>query len=304
MPDPTGTTARDHDRVNTMMGVEAYVTGRGERVLRQRVGPRFHDHRGRTVLGSVGVLVDSGLGGAAYAGMSVKPRSVVSQVSIAMGAPMPADGLFTTAAHSVYLDDESGLGRGEVLGSDGAVVLSTLARVLTVSRSGTATPHDGDAEPVTFPEPEACCAPDELAELSGTEVVTGIVAGRLPRGPLAALLGFELTTAEQGRVTAQVRPQLWMSNMLGSVQGGVLTSIADLVTEFAAQSLTEAGRDYRLLDLRLEYLRSPSVDGPAIRAESEVVRAGRRVAVLESRLLGVDGQVLARAGATAQLSSR
>ncbi|MDG3011896.1 PaaI family thioesterase [Rhodococcus sp. D2-41] len=300
MPHAIGPAVPALDRVNTMMGVEAHLTASGRRVLRQRIGRRFHDHRGRTVLGSVGVLVDTGLGGAAYAGMSVKPRSVVSQMSIAMGAPMPAEGLLTVSAHSVHLDDESGLGRGEVLDGDGAAVLSTLSRVLTVSRSGTAAAGDDDG-PVAFPEPEPCCTPDELAGRSGAEVVTGISAGRLPRGPLAGLLGFEVSAAERGRVVAQVQPQSWMSNMLGSVQGGILTSIANLVSEFAAQSLTEAGQDYRLLDLRLEFLRSPSVDGPSIRAESEVVRAGRRLAVVESQLLGGDGQVLARAGATAQL---
>ena len=92
-----------------------------------------------------------------------------------------------------------------------------------------------------------------------------------------------------------------MSNPLGSIQGGVLITAADLITGLAAQTLTAPGQGYEALDMRIDFVRSPAADGPPIRAEAEVLRAGRRLALIESRLVDPSGRLLARAAASVQL---
>ena len=154
-----------------------------------------------------------------------------------------------------------------------------------------------------IPEPEQWDDPELLAGHSGLDIVEGIVAGTVSRGPLAALLGLRLQRTERGLVHGLISPGEWTANPFGSIQGGVLVSIADTIAGLATQTLTEIGGQYRILNLGIDYLRSPDAPGPDVHAHAEVIRAGRRMATIEARLVGDDGTVFFRAHANAQLFS-
>ena len=113
-----------------------------------------------------------------------------------------------------------------------------------------------------------------------------------------------MTAAERGVVQARLSPREWMANVIGSVQGGVLVSMAEAVTGLAAQTLTGIDQDYRVLEIGLDYLRSPAVPGPVIELRSASVRAGRRLASFETTLCAADGTVYVRAHANVQLLPR
>ncbi|QCQ92707.1 PaaI family thioesterase [Rhodococcus sp. SGAir0479] len=291
------------DRLNLLMGVEAREVRRGHLVLAQEVGPRFHDHRGVTILGSVGVLADACPGGALGSSIPAGVGMVLSQMSATLAAPMPTRGTVVSTGDAAHLDTDAGMGlaAGTMHDGDGTVVAILQSRgvLVTRPRANADTVLSGERLPVPAPEP--CAAADELAGRGGLDVVDGIASERIARGPLAGLLDVHLTDVERGSVTATFAPQDWMSNPLGSIQGGILITAADLVNGLVAQTLTAVDQQYRVLDLRVDFVRSPATDGPAIRAEAEVVRAGRRLALIESRLLDDAGQVLVRAAASAQL---
>ncbi|MFC7446732.1 PaaI family thioesterase [Rhodococcus daqingensis] len=291
------------DRLNELMGVQALELAPGLVRFRQEVGPRFHDHRGRTVLGSIGVLADNVPGRAIGISVPEGTQVVLSQVTAAMAGPLPTTGAIEARGSSVRLDRATGTGlaTGDMRGPDGEVLVALQSRGMVVTREAANAEAvlRGDALPVEPAEPVADAA--ELADRAGLEIVEDIARGALARGPLAGLLGMGLTEVGRGRVIGEFAPREWMSNPLGSIQGGVLISAADLITGLAAQTLTAAGQGYESLDLRIDFVRSPEVDGLPIRAEAEVLRAGRRVALIESRLVDSTGRLLARAAASVQL---
>lgn len=291
------------DRLNLLMGVEAREIRPGHLVLAQQVGARFHDHRGRTILGSVGVLADACPGGTLGNSVPADAGMVLSQISATLAAPMPVHGVVVATGDVTHLDVDSGIGlaAGAMRDGDGTTVAVLQSRGVFVTR-----PHaNADAvlsgQRLPVPTPEPCAAPDELTGRTGLDIVDGLASERIARGPLAGMLDLHLADVERGSVTATFTPQDWMSNYLGSIQGGILITAADLVNGLVAQTLTAVDQQYRILDLRVDFIRSPATDGPDIRAEAEVVRAGRRLALIESRLLDDSGQVLIRAAASAQL---
>ncbi|MCL2532732.1 MAG: hotdog fold thioesterase [Nocardiaceae bacterium] len=301
--DHLSTAPESLDRLNLFMGVQAREVRPGHLVLAQEVGSRFHDHRGQTILGSIGVLADACPGGTLGNSIPAGVGMVLSQMSATLAAPLPAHGVVVATGDAVHLDVDAGIGlaAGVMHDGDGAAVAVLQSRGVLVTRPRANADAVLSGERLPVPAPEPCAAPDELAGRAGLDVVDAIASGRIARGPLAGLLDLNLTDVERGSLTATFAPQAWMSNPLGSIQGGVLITAADLVNGLVAQTLTAVDQQYRILDLRIDFVRSPDTDGPDIRAEAEVVRAGRRLALIESRLIDNSGQVLIRAAASAQL---
>lgn len=300
---PVSTAPRGIDPLNTVMGVQTLAMNAAGARFEQSVGPRFHDHTGRTTLGSVGVVADDAVAGAFYASVPAGSRTVVSQLVVTAAAPLPHTGVVTASASTTHLDLASGTGvsGGDIRGADDRVAAVLRARSFVVSRPSQVDLHYGPAAGLVVPEPETATPQDELSTMPGLAIVEGIAVGSVRRGPLAGLVDLTVVTAARGTVTAQMNPRAWMSNEIGTVQGGVLLAVADLAAGLAAQTLTEPGTSFRTLDAHLDLVRSPAVDGPPIRVDTEVVRAGRRLALIETRLSSADGGLLVSARASVQL---
>ncbi|UYP18617.1 PaaI family thioesterase [Rhodococcus sp. Z13] len=293
------------DRPGRFMGVDLEVSDDGSLSISQPVGPHLFDHRGQITLSSIGVFCD--FAAAAPAGLArlaetgERPQGVLSHLDASLAHPFPVSGTVSGHGRSLFYDDATGLSRTEVLADDGTLVAHVVARSVVVGRGAVDTGTAEDDDVLVRDEPEPWIDPAVLAEMPGLDVVAGIAAGTLPRGPLAGLLGLEVTSAERGDVRARLTPRPWTVNIIGSVQGGVLVSIAETVTGLAAQTLTGIGQRYRLLEIGLDYLRSPAVPGDAVEVHSRVIRAGRRLASIETVLHAADGTVYVRGHANVQL---
>ncbi|MGW0040257.1 hotdog fold thioesterase [Rhodococcus sp. NPDC003348] len=299
----TATRPRGVDPLNSMMGVRVRSMSPAGTDFEGETGNRFHDHRGHSTLASVGVLADSAVAGAFFASVPTGSRTVVSQLTAVTAAPLPADGVVTARARTEHLDlaTGTGLSGGRITSDDGTTCVQLLARSVVVSRPAQDDVHLAPGPTTTFPEPEPATAAAELTGIEGRAIVEGIAAGTVSRGPLAGLIGLSVDAVGDDTVTARLDPQPWMSNQVGSVHGGMLFAAAALASGLAAQTRTTPGQEHHLQDLTIDFVRSPAVGGPSITIEARVVRAGRRIVLIESRLLDPDGRLLARSGSSAQL---
>ncbi|MDI9917146.1 PaaI family thioesterase [Rhodococcus sp. IEGM 1379] len=290
------------DPLNTLMNVRAASIAPGDLAFVQTIGGRFHDHRGRTVLGSLGVMIDGAMGGAVYSGLTSGHQSVLAQVTVSAAADIPTTGSVSATGELIHLDDGVGLASGQLRSEDNIPLAVMAGRAMIVSRAPVVAPDEYIAGPaLEVPAPEET---SDLIGLSGSAVVEGILAGTIKRGPLAGLLDLTLTEVTPGSVVGELAPVEWMANPLGAVQGGVLISAVDAITGLAAQTLTNAAQDYRVLDHKIDFLRSPGIGGPVMRAEADVIRSGRRLALIESRIVDHTGQVYVRATSSVQMLSQ
>lgn len=290
------------DRPSVHTGVNVEGTGPGTVRVSQEIGPRFLDHRGLATTASVGVLTDIAVGYPAGLARTlatgVRQQGVLAQLSASTAHPFPTSGLVGGEARSLHFDDSTGLSAAEIRDADGNLVLHLTGRSMVVGRVAVPEAETG-SDPELAPEPFLDA--DVLAGTSGLDIVSGIAAETLPRGPLAGLLDLRVRTVERGSVLAALVPGGWMANPIGSIQGGVLVSIAETAASLTAQTLVDAGQTYRVLQLTVDYVRSPAVPGPEVLVRSETVRAGRRLASIETVLHAADGTVFVRAQANVQL---
>ncbi len=198
------------DPLNTLMGVRAVSVEPGDLAFAQAVGERFHDHRGKTVLGSIGVMIDGAMGGAVYSGLTSGHQSVLAQVTVSAGADIPDVADVGATGTLVHLDDGVGLASGQLRDENGTLLAVMAGRAMVVSRPPVVGIDDYvEGEPLPVPTPEKT---SNLSGLSGSDVVEGIRDGKLERGPLAGLLDLAFVDVTPGSVVGEFAPVAWMAN--------------------------------------------------------------------------------------------
>ncbi len=65
-------------------------------------------------------------------------------------------------------------------------------------------------------------------DMTGLELMRAIVAGDLPKPPIAHTLGFNLVEVDRGHAVFHVRAAEYMYNPIGSVHGGVYATLLEL----------------------------------------------------------------------------
>lgn len=114
-----------------------------------------------------------------------------------------------------------------------------------------------------------------------------------PSFPLSDFLGMSVIDEGNGHATAHLDAGPAHHNPHGFVHGAAVFAMVD--TSMGAAAMGILGPDQRCstIELQLRFLR-PVVDGP-LTAETVVVKPGRRVMHLESRVTDLTGRLVATA---------
>ncbi|MFQ5829152.1 MAG: PaaI family thioesterase [Candidatus Methylomirabilia bacterium] len=112
-------------------------------------------------------------------------------------------------------------------------------------------------------------------------------------GPLAALLGIERGSIENGRCCLELTVRADHMNPDGVVHGGVVYSLVDSAMGGALTSRLETSERCATLEIKINYLAACS--GGKLRAEAWVVNHTKRIGVLEARVHGDGDQLVALA---------
>lgn len=114
--------------------------------------------------------------------------------------------------------------------------------------------------------------------------------------PLQGYLGMEMEVAEPGRAIARVHIAEQHANPNGVVHGGVLFTMVDTAMGGATMSVLDDGRFCASIEVQIRFLR-PATTG-RLEADTRVVRQGRRVIHLESRVTDGRGELVATGAGT------
>ena len=140
--------------------------------------------------------------------------------------------------------------------------------------------------------------PEQVAGLSGLEVMQAMLAGRLPYPPIARTLDFLLLEADDGRAVFQGTPGPAHLNPMGGIHGGWYATLLDSAMGCAVHTKMPPGRGYTTAELSINIVRAIGARAPRVRAEGRVLHAGRQLATAEGRLVGPDGTLYAHGTTT------
>jgi acyl-CoA thioesterase len=129
--------------------------------------------------------------------------------------------------------------------------------------------------------------------LTGGAVRSEASAEGASPGPLFDMLGIRNEHMESGRsvYALDVRPDLLNPN--GVLHGGAVYTMIDYGMGGATMSALPAGQICATIEIKISYL--ASVRSGTLRAETNVVKQGRRIVFLESKVSDQNGKLVATA---------
>ena len=139
---------------------------------------------------------------------------------------------------------------------------------------------------------------DDIAGLTGLEMLQAIISGELPSPPIGAHMGFRLIEAEPGRAVFEGAAGPHLLNPLGGVHGGVALTLIDSAAGCAVHTELPASTGYTTVETKVNFTRPVPPDGSTVRCEGRVLTRGRQIATAEARLLSLEGKMLAHGTST------
>jgi uncharacterized protein (TIGR00369 family) len=129
---------------------------------------------------------------------------------------------------------------------------------------------------------------------------------RLQGSPLHRFLGFRAVeiALEKCVLEMPIAPDAFGGT--GNLHGGALATLIDVTSAMAASRANPFDFETHSLvtaDLHVRYLGRPS-GGDSVRAEAKVVRAGRMLVVVETRVLDINDKVIATGDFSSMLVPR
>ncbi|MGS2619938.1 PaaI family thioesterase [Micromonospora sp. LZ34] len=140
-----------------------------------------------------------------------------------------------------------------------------------------------------------------LGRRGGLELLRAMIDGELAAPPVMHLLDMARMEADEGRVAVEMVPQEFHYNPLGTVHGGVISTLLDTAAGCSVHTTLPAGVGYTSLDLNVKFLRPVTVDSGTLRCEGSVLQRGRRTALAEAKLFDARARLVAHATSTCLL---
>jgi uncharacterized protein (TIGR00369 family) len=140
-----------------------------------------------------------------------------------------------------------------------------------------------------------------LLELDGLEQLLAMRAGDMPPPPIMDTLGFTDLRPEPGRVVVEMPAAEFHYNPLGTVHGGVISTLLDTAAACAVHTTLAAGEFYTSVDLTVKFLRPVTVDSGLLTCEGTVIQRGRRTALAQAQLADGAGKLVAHATSTCMI---
>ena len=137
-----------------------------------------------------------------------------------------------------------------------------------------------------------------LLEMTGLEQLQSMREGGMPHPPIMDTLGITDLRPEQGGVTVEMPAAEFHYNPLGSVHGGVISTLLDTAAACAVHTTLAVGELYTSVDLAVKFLRPVTVDSGLLTCEGTVIQRGRRTALAQAQLTDGAGKLVAHATST------
>jgi uncharacterized protein (TIGR00369 family) len=116
--------------------------------------------------------------------------------------------------------------------------------------------------------------------------------------PIAKTLGFRIAEVAPGFALFTMTPEFKHYNPIGTVHGGVASTLLDSCMSCAIQTNLEKGQGYITLELKVNLVRPITEKTGPIRAEGRSLYVGRRSGTAEGKIVDAAGTLLAHGTTT------
>lgn len=139
---------------------------------------------------------------------------------------------------------------------------------------------------------------EEMAKVSGLDLLQGMLDGRFPAPPIAERLPYWIREVGEGWAVFEGDCDATIVNPTGMVHGGFALTILDSVLASAVQTKLPAGRACASLEVKVNFVRPMTPATGRVRAHASALHVGRTTGLAEGKLTDANGKLLAYGSAT------
>jgi uncharacterized protein (TIGR00369 family) len=144
---------------------------------------------------------------------------------------------------------------------------------------------------------------DDLAAMSGKEIMQAMIEGKLPPPTISQTLSFRLVEVGDGFAAFEGETGPHLLNPLGFVHGGWILALVDSATGCAAHTLLPAGSAITTIETKANFTRPITKDTGRVRVDAHVVNRGRQIISAEARAVDANNRLLAHGTSTVMVVS-
>lgn len=141
----------------------------------------------------------------------------------------------------------------------------------------------------------------QALQLSGYDYLKAMIEGKIPMPPIMKTLNYSASTLEEGKVSFKMTPQEYHYNPIGSVHGGVISTLLDTVMGCAVHTLLPIGFGYSTLELKINFTKAVTVNSGTLTAIGSIIHKGKQTAVADAKLIDQEGKVYAHGTSTCMI---
>jgi uncharacterized protein (TIGR00369 family) len=135
-------------------------------------------------------------------------------------------------------------------------------------------------------------------DMSGLDILRGIISGALPSPGIAQSLNFWIAEADEGRVVFEGEPGMESANPMGAVHGGWALTLIDSACGCVGQSVLAAGHGYTTLETKGNMTRAIMPNSGRYRCEARILARGRQIITADATITGPDGKLYGHGSST------
>jgi uncharacterized protein (TIGR00369 family) len=115
---------------------------------------------------------------------------------------------------------------------------------------------------------------------------------------IGGLLDMSVESLEPGRVVFTLKTRPEFGNPMGTLHGGIPSTLLDSAMGCAVHTSLPEGASYTTLELKVNFVRAVRLDGVRLRCEGTVIHLGGRVATTEGRITDEEDRLVAHGTST------
>ncbi len=152
----------------------------------------------------------------------------------------------------------------------------------------------------TYSWPDPAGILDAAANSTGLEFISRMLTDG-GAAPISRTIGMTGVAVKEGEVTFGIEPQEFHNNPLGTMHGGIFSTILDSACGCALHTTLAKGQGFTSLTLEVKFLRAANKDTGPLTCTGRVVSRGRTVATTEAVLQDARGRLYATATSTCMI---
>jgi len=134
--------------------------------------------------------------------------------------------------------------------------------------------------------------------MSGLEYLQAIFQGKIPPPPIMATIDTIPVSIEFGSVAFSFEPKEYHYNPIGTVHGGIITTVLDSAMGCSLQSTLPQGFSYTTLELKINFIKAVSFKSGKMNSAGRIIHSGKSTALVEADLRDESGTLYAHGVST------